>query len=363
MNKSWLYLGAIGSLSALVTSCGDGGKQAAAPTPNPSASPATTPTAPAAAPVAPPVVPSTPVAVIPTVPGVVPKPNSSATALAKQSAANLATVGLIQPTDADNWARTVAKGRSDPFATLALQPIPAIDLKNPLGMPANKKNSSIDLRAIKGIAPQVIKTSSIAAIKPSVTGGGSISISQIPKSGVTSKLPKIAIAMKPSSGAVNSAIIGKQNTAIKPVLTPAIRPSTVVAIRPLPQPFGKPGTGSTGSMEPVLARTVGVSGVIQVDGKTQVIVKLPNESFSRYVDVGDRIYDGKIKIKRVEGEETLSPTVIFEEVGVEVSRRVGDTGTVAQESKPEPKQESKPAPKVESKPAPKLESKPESKPE
>ena len=355
MNKSWLFLGAIGSLSALVTSCGDGGKQAATPTPNPSASPAAAPTTPAPTPVAtkptPPTVPTTPIAGTPTVPGTVPAPNSTATALAKQSAANLATAGLIQPTDPDNWARTVAKGRPDPFATLALQAIPVVDPKNPIGISTPSKGSNIgsnkSLPKI-GIAPQITKTSSVAAIKPlGTSSSGSTNISQIPRSGITSKLPKIAIAIKPSSQPVNSATVGKQNTAIKPVstpvgksntaikpvLTPAVRPSTSVAIRPLP-PFGKPGLTpvAPGSIQPTLAQTVGVSGVIQVDGKMQVIVKLPNESFSRYVDVGDRIYDGKITVKRVEGEQTLSPTVILEELGVEVSRRVGDTsGTIAQE--------------------------------
>jgi hypothetical protein len=295
-----------------------------------------------------PTVPTTPIAGTPAVPGAVPTPNSTATALAKQSAANLATAGLIQPTDPDNWARTVAKGRPDPFATLALQAIPVVDPKSSIGMPAPSKGANnVGSTAVKSgsnkslpkisIAPQVTKTSSVAAIKPvGTSASGSTNISQIPRSGINSKLPKIAIAIKPTSQPVNSATVGKPNIAIKPVSTPVVRPSTAVAIRPLP-PFGKPGAsltpGAPGSMQPTLARTVGVSGVIQVDGKMQVIVKLPNESFSRYVDVGDRIYDGKITVKRVEGEQTLSPIVILEELGVEVSRRVGDTsGTIAQET-------------------------------
>ncbi len=50
-----------------------------------------------------------------------------------------------------------------------------------------------------------------------------------------------------------------------------------------------------------------MSGIIQFGGKTQVIVKLPTESFSRYVEIGDRIANGSVLVKRVEGEQTLTP--------------------------------------------------------
>jgi hypothetical protein len=77
--------------------------------------------------------------------------------------------------------------------------------------------------------------------------------------------------------------------------------------------------------------------MIDVAGKTQVIVKLPDESFSRYVEVGDRIANGKVLVKRVDGQNSLSPTVVLEEVGVEVSRKIGEKLVpVKPESPPQP---------------------------
>jgi hypothetical protein len=64
--------------------------------------------------------------------------------------------------------------------------------------------------------------------------------------------------------------------------------------------------------------------VIEVDGKTQVIVKLPNESFSRYVNVGDRIASSNIIVKRIEDRGTISPTIVLSEGGTEVSHKIGE---------------------------------------
>jgi hypothetical protein len=94
-------------------------------------------------------------------------------------------------------------------------------------------------------------------------------------------------------------------------------------------PSKLPGTAIAAKAENVAARplqaiAIEVSGIIEVDGRTQVIVKLPNESFSRYVEVGERIANGKVLVKRVEGRQSLTPIAILEEVGVEVQRKVGD---------------------------------------
>ena len=64
--------------------------------------------------------------------------------------------------------------------------------------------------------------------------------------------------------------------------------------------------------------------VAQVNGQTQVILRLPNESFSRYISVGERVMDGKILVKRVENPNASTPTVVLEEVGMEVLRKVGE---------------------------------------
>jgi hypothetical protein len=86
--------------------------------------------------------------------------------------------------------------------------------------------------------------------------------------------------------------------------------------------------------KPLQAMAIEISGMIDVAGKTQVIIKLPTESFSRYVEVGERILNGKVLVKRVEGQNSLSPTVVLEEVGVEVSRKIGDKSTPATPATP-----------------------------
>jgi hypothetical protein len=311
MNKSWFYLGAIGSLAIVVTSCGgDGGKQASTQTTSSTSSAVTSPTNAA-------VPPSTskpaPIAVKPpTVP-----------AATKPAAINLAT-GLIPPTDPDNWTKTVAKGRPDPFASLSLQPIQDPNLLKELSIATRLKS------LLPGIARSTGGNSvPVAAIQAAGSGKDSqnIKISQIPRSGIDLKLPKITIALKPGSPSERSTTIGRSgatsNIAIKPLPQPLATPkpgaTSNIAIKPLSQPLTTLGNSKK------LARSIGVSGVIEVDGRTQVIVKLPNESFSRYVDVGSHINDGKIMVKRVEGEQTLSPIVVLEEAGMEITRRVGDT--------------------------------------
>ncbi len=325
MNKSWFYVGAIG-IAILLTGCGgDTGKPAApaatpaatAPTPAaPTAAVPPTPTATAPAPVKPVVA-----ATNPTVPG---KPVSVDVA-----------VGLIPPTNGESWAKTVSKGRPDPFATLALQPIEVIE-KDPLTGTRVLKKSPIKIAATttlptttsnrlpvvksgidKPLPTIKVATAGAAMGKSAKKIGANSPIAAVPVSGVNKSLPKITVgksAKAPSKIASNAKIAS--NSVLRPVsakLAPSKLPATAIAAR-----------AENVAAKPLQAIAIEVSGIIEVDGRTQVIVKLPNESFSRYVEVGDRIASGKVLVKRVEGRQTLTPIAILEEVGVEVPRRVGD---------------------------------------
>jgi hypothetical protein len=332
MKKSWFYVSVICSLAILITSCGDGGQQSSTPAASPGtpASPAaTSPTAAAPAPA--PATPSTTATPGATTSAVAPAPNTPDAATAANPKAVDIAAGLIPATDGDSWAKTVSKGRTDPFATLTLQPIEAASPLDSLAatgkQPADKKASTVasgsnkPLPTIK-IGTQVAKNSApISPIKPNVTTG------KIAKSGIDRPLPKIRMASDSKPKSRNSTVASRRMPAIRQVPTPSSTRERI-AISPLPQPLKTNPNGANNlapkTIEPNLARTVGVSGVIEVGGRTQVIVKLPNESFSRYVEVGDRIYDGKITVKRIEGEQTLTPIVILEEVGVEIARKVGD---------------------------------------
>ena len=340
MNKSWFYLGLVGSLAMAITSCGDGGKPATTPAVSPShgASPAVSPSA-----VVPPVTTTTPVAS--STPAATPTAPKSTKPVSVDVAA-----GLIAPTDADNWTKTVSKGRTDPFAMLSLRAVEVSDRKDPLtqiidSQKSSPKIASGDSTTVKSGAnkplPGIkVNQTTVAAISPTKvpTGVGNVDISKIPRSGVERKLPNIIVAIKPKPVAPSAAAPRNPTISMRPVSLPP-RDRQRVVIKPLPQPYQPnniptiSNVAPTTPSEPTLAQTIGVSGVIEVAGKTQVIVRLPNESFSRYVEVGDRIYDGRVKVKRVEGEQTLSPIVILEESGVEVTRKVGDiSGTPIKEA-------------------------------
>ncbi len=345
MNKSWFYLVAVSSLAIVITSCSGDGDKATAPTPSPTVAASPAPGAtPAAAPTA--AAPATPTA--PTAAGTTAtSPVPAKPAPGKGVSVDVAA-GLIPNTDPDNWARTVSKGRPDPFATLVLQPVEASLPKGLMNQPvksanAGKANSSAQKGVKSGVDKPLpdVKVPSNIATKPTTPRNGKndpdtgVDIKQIPKSGINRKLPKIIIAIKPT---VTTPAQEKPLVAVKPIptrTTPA-KQKPLVVIKPLTEPIRAIPTPALAPSkpEPTLAGTVGVSGVIQVDGKTQVVVRLPNESFSRYVEVGDRIYDGKVTVKRVEGAQTLSPTVVFEEVGVEVNRRVGDPAKGVVEAAP-----------------------------
>jgi hypothetical protein len=332
MNKSWFYLGAMSSLAVLITSCGgDGDKKPATPSPSPSAVASPAPAAPTAA--ASPAPTASPSPTVATIPPLVPGKDPAVKNVSVDVAA-----GLIPSTEGEMWARTVAKGRPDPFAVLALQPIEAALPKDLMGQPAQKtastgqkSNSSPTTKtpsqpskiarnspAIKsGVNKPLpdIKVPDAIASKPDVTSDpDTIAPIKPAKDRVPAPKPKVAVGNKPATKTPPH----KPNVATKPA------PPTVV-IKPLPEPIKVAPVSIPAKPEAKLAATVGISGIMEVDGKTQVIVKLPNESFSRYVEVGDRIYDGKVRIKRVEGGQSLSPMVVLEESGVEVSRRVGDT--------------------------------------
>ena len=306
MNKSLSYLGVVCTLAIVLTSCGEGDKKPPEP-----ATPATTSSKPAPADATPPA-PTTE------------NPGESAT---KTPATGETATGLIPPTDGENWAKTVTKGRIDPFAILALQPVEA-------ALPNDRQISSASTGAATIKSPSIAKSGVDKELPSIKTSGGKgvivatkntkgLNTSKIARSGINGNMPKIIAALKPTgSKAAPKVIIALRPVAPRPVLK-IVQPP-MIAYKPLPEPLKVVPDVVLTPPQPKLSRTVGISGVIQVGGRTQVIVKLPNEAFSRYVEVGDQIYNGQITVKRVEGIQTLYPTVVLEEVGVEVNRRVGD---------------------------------------
>ena len=72
-----------------------------------------------------------------------------------------------------------------------------------------------------------------------------------------------------------------------------------------------------------LARGMEVTGVLQVGNQTKIILKAPAEPTSRYVNVGQRVSNGQVLVKRVKFDTGGEPIVIFEQNGIEIAKSVG----------------------------------------
>jgi hypothetical protein len=228
--------------------------------------------------------------------------------------------GLLPGTDSDSVVRSTTKGRTDPFSGVVLntttetKTIKTTQAAPSVSQPAKIASSSIKVTTI---APKTIPTT-IAPGSPRKPGSGlGIASAAATLAKKTAEPTKIA-KLTPTAS----------TTGIKPVNTPglsgpAAKPNPEIATRDIP-----PSVAPAPIPQPNLARAIAVSGVSQVNGQTQVIVKLPTESFSRYVSVGERLMDGKVLVKRVQEFSGASPVVILEEVGIEVPRKIGDKPVV-----------------------------------
>ncbi len=173
--------------------------------------------------------------------------------------------GLIQSTNPSDRAKQVLKGRPDPFALLPGEAAPLV-----LTTPPQKavfRLPSLPIVPAK-TAPKIVTR----AIHPNNSNAGSL--------------------FNPSHGNV---------------LPPAPPIST---LPPPPQAD--------------LARAITVMGVVQVGNETEAIVKVPNEATSRYIQVGQRLSNGQVLVKRIEVNQGSNPVVILEQYGIEVARAVGE---------------------------------------
>jgi Tfp pilus assembly protein PilP len=116
-----------------------------------------------------------------------------------------------------------------------------------------------------------------------------------------------------------------------PVVEPVRRPTQIAR-----GPVGTNGLNAPGDKglkplpplaEPKLAQAVEVTGVVTIGGITQAIIKAPNEPTGRHVEVGQRLSNGQVLVKRIEANAGSDPIVVFEENGQEVSRGVGEKST------------------------------------
>lgn len=114
------------------------------------------------------------------------------------------------------------------------------------------------------------------------------------------------------------------------------RPASTVNVpkpdRTLPTSSGtpstKPNTASPGKIvlptlpKPEVAQGVKVTGVVNLGGRPQAILKAPGEKATRTVGVGDRIANGQVLVKSIILNPS-APVVVLEQSGMEVRVGVG----------------------------------------
>lgn len=122
-----------------------------------------------------------------------------------------------------------------------------------------------------------------------------------------------------------------------PASSPANPSVSTVPVSPLPSLPSQPAPDanqlpSISVLPPAapprpLSETIEISGVVEVGGRTSVIVQVPDEHTSRYVHVGDYLGNGEVLVKRV--EMGMDPVVILEENGIEVTRYIGNGSSIS----------------------------------
>lgn len=189
--------------------------------------------------------------------------------VAQKPAGPGATVpGLIQSTNGDERARQVQaniaaqRGKKDPFA---------------------------------GLPPALPRTPTVASQVPNV--------------------PRLPNNPRRTAG---TPFAPPRNTPLPPPSSPLPSRGTPAAPNNTPTIAALPPQPST-----TLASSVEVTGVVNVGGRMQAIVKAPNEATSRYVSIGQRLSNGQVLVKRIDMTGS-DPVVILEQNGVEVSKVVGE---------------------------------------
>lgn len=185
--------------------------------------------------------------------------------------------------------------------------------------------------AVVPAVPGLLRSTNPKARAESVPTGrqdpfAAIPTSSIPITVTTARSPARNVAIAPLPGRRGSGAI---STALPPIQLPPLRstPSTAAlpdlsgSSSPLP-PLSLPAAPEKviPPSPTALAESVEVSGVVQVAGKWNVIVKEPSASSSRYVAVGDYLENGRVLVKKIVSPGSTEPVVILQQDGVEIRK-------------------------------------------
>ncbi|MEA5420900.1 hypothetical protein VB712_16850 [Spirulina sp. CCNP1310] len=211
---------------------------------------------------------------------------------------DVAAEGLIPLVSADAAVRLAAQGRSNPFATI---PVP--------------ENVVSGGQVQRGLGDQ---------------------LPQIPN------LPQMPVPLIPQIGPRGERTPSAPSTNIPQI--PQLPQPPVPLIPQFPQtpqsPQSPQGPGGPPSSPdepfepdlpelptPTLAQGLKVTGVVvQPDGRRVAIVE-SSDGKSRYVREGEYLEGGQVLVKRIEPNRGGTPRVVFEELGIEVVKVLGEGGT------------------------------------
>lgn len=78
-------------------------------------------------------------------------------------------------------------------------------------------------------------------------------------------------------------------------------------------------------VDPTLAQNVQILGLYEPpNGTTKLIVQAPEESNSRYVEVGQYLSNGEVLVKSIDRQHYPYPQVVLEQSGIEVYKEIGE---------------------------------------
>ena len=236
----------------------------------------------------------------------------------------IAVSGLTQTLPPEEQLKRATKGRVDPFSLISdIKPIKTV-VPNPEGA---GNNQSQPIRVVPPIPPPVTPPRNQSSGNRS--SGNSSSGNQSRRTSRTNVLPspiqRIARSIIPRPKPLTPRLVTPPKTTITIKPSP---PSTGVSVPPTPPtpplpPPPKFVPDLPKLPEPTLAKGIEVTGVIEIAGVPQAILKAPNET-ARYVREGQRVSNGQVLVKRIEMNRGPNPVVILEQYGIEVARQVGE---------------------------------------
>ncbi|MCA1993149.1 MAG: hypothetical protein LDL41_14100 [Coleofasciculus sp. S288] len=240
-----------------------------------------------------------------------PSPSPSAAPFANPTAPQqpgnpVAVTGLLQTLPPEARVNQIPKGRSDPFGTIPVQPQVVV--------PPNAAGGGGGPTAVRPVPvlpqlpPPARANTGTGGNRPGTTGATTRRNQPSPQRQATSPGGGNATRTNQRTPQPQARPAAPRTPSPSPAATPP-PPPLVPELPEIPQP--------------TLARSVEVTGVVDVGGVPKAIVKVPNEP-SRYVQPGQRLLNGQVLVKRIEMNRGPEPVVILEQFGVEVSKRVGE---------------------------------------